>query len=82
MRRMKLFNMVEYLRSVDFYHDTFDIEDVGVAEILMEYDIYDEFTEQELQELRKDLHEMAEKNEFREAIAIAVNMGNEEVMEI
>ena len=73
MRRMKLFNLVEYLKSVDFYHDTFELEEKGLREILSEYGINDEFTEEELKELRKDLYELAEKNEFGEAMILAAN---------
>ena len=64
---MKLFNLVQYLMSVDFYHDTFDLKEEGIEKILRQYGICDEFAEEELQELRKDLLELAEKNEFREA---------------
>ena len=71
MNRMKLYKAVEYLKSVDFYHDTFDLEDEGVEWILKEYGIYEQLSEQEQQELKKDLYELGEKNEFREAIVLA-----------
>ena len=71
MNRMKLFKIVEYLKSVDFYHDTFDIEESGIEEILGEYGICEEFTEEELKELRRDLYDLAEQNEFREAMFLA-----------
>ena len=74
MNRMKLFNLVQYLKSVDFYHDTFDLEEQGIPEVLSEYGINDKLGEEELQELRKDLHDMAEKNEFREASILATAM--------
>ena len=73
MNRIKLFQIIEYLKSVDFYHDTFDIEDEGVREILSEYGINDELTEGELQELKKDLYPLAEQNEFREAMVLAAS---------
>lgn len=78
MNRMKLYRIVEYLKSVDFYHDTFDLVEDGIPKILSEYGINEEFTEQELQELKMDLHEIAEKNEFREAALLtneAVEVG-------
>ena len=34
MRRKKLHAIIEYLKQVEFYHDTFDIEDQGVKGIL------------------------------------------------
>jgi len=71
---MRLFRLVEYLKSVDFYHDTFDLEEQGIQKVLSEYGINDELAEEELQELRKDLHDMAEQNEFREAIVLATAM--------
>lgn len=71
MRRMKLFNLVKHLKSMDFYHDTFDLEEEGVKEVLMDYGICDSFSEEELQELNRDLYEMAERNEFREAVRLA-----------
>ena len=75
MRRMKLHGIVEYLksRSVDFYHDTFDLGEEGVEGILNDYEIYEHFSDEELQELRKDLYELAEKNEFRKAVISAAN---------
>ena len=73
MRSMKLFNIVKYLKSTDFYHDTFDLEDEGVMGVLEDYGICDEFPEEEVEELRKDLYELAEKNEFREAMFLTSN---------
>jgi len=82
MRRMKLFNLVQYLKSLDFYHDTFDLEEEGIREVLQEYDIYDELTEEEVQELSKDLFELAEQNEFREAVVLAANAASDGMMEV
>ena len=73
MRSMKLFNLVKHLKSVDFYHDTFDLEEQGVKGVLEDYGICDEFAEEELQELRTDLIEMAERNEFREVMRFVDN---------
>jgi hypothetical protein len=73
MRKMKLYNLIKHLKSVDFYHDTFDLEDKGIEGVLAEYGICDEFTDEELQELKIDLYEMAERNEFREAVRFAEN---------
>lgn len=73
MDGMKVFRLVEYLKSVGFYHDTFDLEDEGVRGILSEYGVHDDFSEAELEELRKDLYEIAEQNEFREAATLTAN---------
>ena len=73
MNRMKLYKIVEYLKSVDFYHDTFDLEEEGIPTVLSEYGIYEEFTEEELQEVKKDLTKLAEQNEFREATMLDNN---------
>ena len=73
VRRMKLLGTVAYLKSVDFYHDTFDLEEKGVRGILQEYGIYDEFTEEEVQELRKELYGLGERNEFREAMRLTTD---------
>ena len=73
MRKMKLHRLVEYLKSVEFYHDTVDLEDEGVRKVLGEYGIHDEWTTAELQELNKELYGLAEKNEFREAMKFAAN---------
>ena len=74
MNRMRVFNLIQYLKSLDFYHDTFDLEEQGIQEILCEYGIHDELAEEELQELKKDLRDMAEQNEFREAMVLATAM--------
>ena len=74
MRKIKLFNLIQYIKSVEFYHDTFDLEEEGIKGILKEYGIYDEFTEDELQEFKQELYDMAEQNEFREAMVMASKM--------
>ena len=71
MRKMKLFGLVQYLKSVEFVHDTFDLEDKSTEGILGEYGVYDEFADDELRELRIELYKLAEQNEFREASIIA-----------
>ena len=73
MRSMKLLNLIKHLKSVDFYHDTFDLEEEGVRGVLSDYGICDEFTEEELQELRRDLYEMAERNEIKEVMRFVDN---------
>lgn len=67
MREIKLFNTIQYLRGVDFYHDTFDLEDEGIEKVLMDYGIFDEFSKTELAEIEKDLSKMAEINRLCEA---------------
>lgn len=73
MRRMKLYGIVEYLRSVDFHHDTFDLEEQEVKEILSAYGIDDEMTAAELQQLSQDLYPLAERNEYRQALRLAAS---------
>jgi len=79
---MKLFHLVQYLKSVEFYHDTFDLKEQGIRAILQEYDIYDELSEDEVQELSKDLYELAEQNEFREAVVLAGNAESDGMIEV
>jgi hypothetical protein len=81
MRSIKLFNLIKYLKSVDFYHDRCDLEEEGIEKILAEYGICDDFTAEELAELQKDVYEMAEKNEFREAVRLA-NMESDGMIEV
>jgi len=68
---MKLFNLVQYLMSVDFYHDTFDLEEEGIEKILRQYGICEEFSTEEIEELRRELNELAEQVEFGEAVRLA-----------
>jgi len=82
MRSMKLFNLIKHLKSVGFYHDTFDLEEEGVRGVLSDYGICDEFTEEELQELRKDLFEMAERNEIKEVMRFVDNSESVEGMKM
>ncbi len=82
MNRIRLFNLIQYLKSVEFYHDTFDLENQGIQGVLREYGISDEFAEEELQELKKDLRDMAEQNEFREAMVLAGNTENGEIVKM
>ena len=81
MNRIKLYKVIEFLKSVDFYHDRFDIEENGIRKILMEYGIYTDFTEEELQELERDLFELAEHNEIREAIVFATHLEEYEMID-
>ena len=37
VRGLKLYRLVEYLKSIEFFHDTFDLEDEGVSGVLSEY---------------------------------------------
>lgn len=73
MNRMKIYQIVEYLKHVDFYHDSHDLEEMGVVSILSEYGIHNAFTDQELQAVSDELHPLAERNEFREAARLAGN---------
>ena len=79
MRRKKLHAIIEYLKQVEFYHDTFDIEDQGVKGILGEYGVHDQISAEESFALREELHDLAEQNEFRE-VARMVHEQSCEVM--
>ena len=72
MRKRRLHRVAEYLKTVDFYHDTFDLED-DIEQVLAEYGICDAFTDKELGQLQKDLRPLAERNEFNEALRYAAN---------
>jgi len=71
MRKMKVHKIVEYLKLVDFYHDTFDIEDLGIEDVLMAYGGFGWLTDEELSVLKNELYRLAERNEFKEAASLA-----------
>lgn len=71
MRNVKLNRIVEYLKSVEFYHDTFDLSELGVEKVMAEYGICEEFSDSEVSELSNELEKLAEQNEFREAARLA-----------
>ena len=73
MDRLKLNKIVEYVKLVGFYHDTEDLEDRKIDEILADYGIYQWLSDEESSELYKWLYELAEQNEFREAERFAEN---------
>ena len=66
VRRTKLNKIIEYLKTNGFYHDLPDFEEKSMSEILSEYGIIEDFTDDEIVELKKDLCRMAEQNEFSE----------------
>jgi signal recognition particle GTPase len=65
MNRVKIHKTVENLKMKGFYHDVQDLEE-GIEEMLTDYDIQVEFSEEETKELDRDLREMAEINQIRE----------------
>ena len=74
MRSGKLNRIIEYLKhSAEFYHDSWDLQEHGVCEILRTYGIDNEFTAEELEELSTAMHALAEQNEFSEATRLAGN---------
>jgi len=75
MRNMKLHRIIEYLKSVEFYHDTFDVTGEGIRAVLAKYGINDEFTAEELQVLSEAVYLLAEQNEFSQAVYLATNVG-------
>jgi len=71
MRELKLHRLIEFMKSVELYHDTFDIDEKGIREILYEYGIFDYLTKEELKVMKEELYDLAERNEFREAMVLA-----------
>lgn len=71
MRSLKLNRIVEYLKAVEFYHDTFDLSEFGVEKVMAEYGVCEEFSDEEISELKSELLKLAEQNEFREAARLA-----------
>ena len=71
MNRKRIHRIVEYLKTVEFYHDTYDLADESTQGVLCAYGIYDIFSPEELRILQNELHALAEQNEFREAAFLA-----------
>ena len=65
----RVHNIVEYIKSTDnFLCDADELEERGIQNILQEdFDIYETFTKEELEELKDDFQVMALENEVREA---------------
>jgi hypothetical protein len=66
---LRVHNIVEYIKySGEFLCDVDDLEERGIQEILQEdFDIYETFKNEDLQELEDELQAMALQNELREA---------------
>jgi hypothetical protein len=66
---LRVHNIVEYIKySGDFLCDADELEERGIQEILQEdFDIYETFKNEDLQELEDELQAMALQNEIREA---------------
>lgn len=65
MRRMKIHQVVESLKMKGFEHDACDLDE-GVRNVLEDYYIDTDFSEEELKQIELDLREIAESNEFAE----------------
>ena len=65
-RHFRLHQIIEYLKLMEFCHDTFDINETGIIQILAEYGILETFNTKERQVLKGALLEMGEQNEFQE----------------
>jgi len=65
----RVHNIVEYIRNNnEFLFDLNEIEERGMQNILQEdFDIYQKFTNKELQNLRDELYGFALENEIKEA---------------
>ena len=72
MRGLRIYQIVMYLKSVEFFHDTFDVVD-DVESVLAAYDICEDFSDAEIAELRSELFKMAQQLEFQEVVRIALN---------
>jgi hypothetical protein len=66
---LRVHNIVEYIKySGDFLCDADELKERGIQEILQEdFDIYETFKNEDLQELEDELQAMALQNEIREA---------------
>ena len=69
MRRIVLNRNVEWIEQNGIDYDTYDVEE-NLDGILCHYGIYDVFDEDERVQLKEDLRQLAEQNEFREMIRI------------
>ncbi len=72
MRGLRIYQIVTYLKSVEFFHDTFDVID-DVEGVLAAYDICEDFSDAEIAELRSELFKLAEQLEFQEVVRVALN---------
>ena len=69
INRVKLAKIENYLHDQEeIYHDSFDIEEMPVEEILAEYGIVRELTAEEKEYLRGYLHRRAWRKEIAEAV--------------
>ena len=66
---LRVHNIVEYIKySGDFLCDVDDLEERGIQEILQEdFDIYETFKNEDLQELKDEFQAIALQNEIKEA---------------
>jgi len=62
---VSVFRIVESIKDV-FFHDTLELLEKQIDEILADYDICKELNDSEKILLIADLYEIAEKNEFKE----------------
>lgn len=68
---LKLHNTVEYIKQYPFEYEIIEVEE-NLKEILLNYGIEDNFTEEEIAMLNEELSKLAEQFEFNEAAYIAL----------
>jgi len=69
MNRRKIHNIVQYIKQFVF---EYEVEDVvqRIESIFSDFQIYDVFTDEEMQELQKELLKLAEKFEISESLKL------------
>ena len=60
MNAFKLHRIIEYIKLFDFTFDIWDFNE-DIRNVLLEYNIVDEFSDGELEQLKKELMPMAER---------------------
>ena len=66
MNSHRVHSMVEYIRRVGFDHDTQDLEDLSLQEILEQYGYGEELRSDEQALIRAEFERMAHANQTRE----------------
>ena len=68
MNRIKTVQIIRSLEKIEVWHECLDIIEEDLEEILVEYGVFADLTDDEAQIVRDYLMERAEQAEFREAV--------------
>ena len=66
LNKNRIHKIVEYLKSLKFDEDYFELINLGIDEILRKYGLSNNLTNQEKAEVFKELINFIEENEFNE----------------